>query len=149
MSFRGALVYKNDSDQNVLMEVNTQLIHSDTVYDTDSFFDTTTKRFVIPVGVSKVRLIAQAVWANNSTGFRQLVIKKNFVTGDFSTGWYPGVPATTVPANAITTTDLNISTPILDVVEGDNFLVEVYHSVSPSLNVLKSVGTWFAIEVIE
>lgn len=149
MSSRGALVYKNDTNQPVSDSVNTLLTLSDVVYDTDGFFNPENSRFVIPAGVSKVRFRAQTIWANNGNGFRQLVIKKNFVDGNLSTGWYPGVPATTVPANPYTTTDISISTPILQVSAGDTFLAEVLQASGAPLNVLKSVGTWFTIEVIE
>jgi hypothetical protein len=104
MPFRGALVYKFDADQVVASDANVQLTVSNVVYDTDGFFNPTTNRFVIPAGVSKVRLTAQAIWGSNPTGLRQTVIKKNFVNGDLSTGWYPGVPASTIPANPSTTT---------------------------------------------
>lgn len=149
MSFRGALVYKFDANQTLTNVINTQLTFPTVEYDTNGFFNQTTQRFVIPAGVTRVKLKAQTVWANNNSGIRQLVIKKNFVNGDLSTGWFPGVPATTPLSNIATTTDLQITTPVISVVEGDTFLAEGYQSSGGSLAILKSVGTWFSIEVIE
>jgi hypothetical protein len=149
MPFRGALVYKFDASQTFANVTNSQLTFPTVEYDTDGFFNQATQRFVIPAGVSKVRLRAQAVWASNSSGMRQMVIKKNFVNGDLLTGWFPGVPANTLPANNATTTDVQTSTPVISVVEGDTFLAEAYQSSGGSLSVLKSVGTWFSIEVVE
>lgn len=149
MPFRGALVYKYDAEQPIANEAQTQLTFSHAAYDTDGFYNSTTGRFVIPAGVSKVKLKAQIIWANNGTGFRQLVIKKNFVNGDFSTGWFPGVPATTVLANPNTTTDVSVAPPAIPVTEGDNFLAEAFQNSGASLDARKSVGTWFSIEVVE
>lgn len=147
--YRGALVYKFDAAQTLANVTNTQLTFPTVEYDTSGFFNQATQRFVIPAGVSRVRLKAQTVWTNNNSGIRQLVIKKNFINGDLSSGWYPGVPATTPLSNIATTTDLQISTPVLSVVEGDTFLAEGYQSSGGSLAVMKSVGTWFTIEVVE
>lgn len=151
MAFRGALVYKT-TDQPIPNSTNADLTYDTVVYDIGGLFDHATSRFVIPAGVSKVKLKAQIIWANNAAGLRQTVIKKNFVAGDLSTGWYPGVPASTIPANPNTTTDVSAMTPVLEVVEGDYFLVEGFYYTGASgatITARGSVGTWFSIEVLE
>lgn len=158
MAYKGALVVKMNADQSIPNSTNGVMVTYDTVIrDTEGFFNPTyPTRFTIPAGITKVRLMGQQVFASNTTGLRQAVIRKNYPTppasslaGDLAPGWYYGVPATTALANGGTTSDMQIQTPVLDVYEGDIFEYEVHQASGGSLNLLASRGVWFEIEVIE
>lgn len=149
MTFRGALVTTIGTPSQSIPNATLQFLNFNTVErDTDSFFNPAVPtRLTVPTGVSKVRLAGQVVFNHQSmTGLRQVVIKKNFPAG---LGWYAGVPASTIVANQTTTTDVHVSTPVIDVQEGDFFELEVYQSGGVPITALASVGTWFTIEVVE
>lgn len=146
---RGAKVYQN-VDELVTSGVNTELSFDTIDTDPEGIFNPITSRFVIPTGVSKVILKAQVVWGYNCTGLRQLVIKKNYIAGDPThPGWYPGVPASTILANCVTTSDHQVITPVLSVVPGDTFDLEGFHTAGVAIPARGSDGTWFSIEIIE
>lgn len=145
MAFKGAMVRKTYPGGNQSIPNNSPTMSSWSVvdYDTDSFFDSNyPTRLTVPAGVSMVRLIGQAVWTKNSSGMRQLVIKKN---GQF----FPGDPVITYLPNGRTTTDMVAISPPLPVEEGDYFEFEVFQDRGGSLDLLASTGTFFSIEVLE
>jgi hypothetical protein len=145
--FRGAMVRKGHptpGNQSIPDNVATMVVFHHVDYDTDSFYSSLTPtRLTVPAGVSKVRLVGQAIFQRgNGTGFRQIVIKKN---GQF----FPGDPCVNVNANNVTTSDLVAISPVLPVAEGDYFELEVFHSDGAALPLLASTGTFFAIEAVE
>ena len=143
----GALVYKH-GDVQVLQNNDWEMItFGKEVYDTGDFYDPSyPTRLTIPEGVKLARLRGQVIFSGNPKGLRQVVIKKNYP--DLG-GWYPGVPAQTITANKRTTTDVQVTTPIIPVVEGDYFELEALQCSGSDIGVSASVGTWFAIEIIE
>lgn len=152
-AFKGALVYKAGSDQSIPNGIQTMTTFNTEVYDTDGFFDASTSatRFVIPEGVTAVRMACQHIWYNNANGIRQIVLKKNYPAnnGYGVGGWYPGNPAVTLGANGATTTDPHVYTGVIPVQAGDFFECEAYQNSGVGLNLLASVGTWFFIEAVD
>lgn len=124
----------------------TMLNFKEVQYDTDKFFDPAKPdTFTIPSGVSKARLQCQVIFEHNPEGFRQAVIAKDGKLFD-------GFSAENKRAIGGTTTDLNITSPILPVKQGDTFQCSAWQMQGedePSLNVKGYGGVWFQIEVIE
>jgi hypothetical protein len=149
--FKGALVLKA-KDQWVHNDKNEMLEWGTVDYDTDGFFSTShSTRLTIPTGsgITKVRLMGSVVWEQNAVGMRQLVIKKNFHKNP-PAGFSDGNPVLTVLPNSRTTTDMQLSTPVLNVSEGDHFELVVFQTPNDvALAVKKATGTWFAIEAVE
>lgn len=147
MAYRGALVFKAyPTDQSVPTNTWTMATWADDStngYDTDGFFNSSNPtRLTVPAGVTKIRIMAQTIWAmGNGAGFRQVVIKKN---GAF----FYGDPIVNVLANSATTTDIGCISPVLNVTPGDYFEVELFHTDGGNLALLASTGTFFSIEVI-
>lgn len=148
---RGALVTKvGTEDQPVAGSFFktswTFLKFGEVQYDTDRFFDPAKPdTFTIPGGVSKVRLQCQVIFEHNPEGFRQAVIAKDGKLFD-------GFAAENKRAIGGTTTDMNITSPILPVKQGDTFQCSAWQMQGedePSLNVKGYGGVWFQIEVIE
>lgn len=114
-------------------------------YDTDHLWDAKNQQFVVPDGVSFVRLSGQIVWSHDSFGARQVLITKNNKLFD-------GYAAQNGNAIIGTTPDQNVSTAILKVEPGDTFQLQAWH-IQSDKNVPTSIydngGTWFSIEVIE
>jgi len=151
--------------------LNTDVIYTltwdDLQYDTSGLFPSAPPsqldRFVIPAGVSYVRLSANVRWENNDDGSRLLYIVKN----DDLTNIMPFSAVNAIPKDTDTSlpltlqnlhTSQNITSPIIPVVQGDFFQVRVYqnsgatlqlgkHDPDPTKKRLKS--TWFAIEVVK
>ncbi len=147
MAFQGALIHKAHPNNQSVPDKSPTLVTFDTViYDTDSFVSPTNpSRFVVPAGVSFVRLGHSQVWSDSDAGWnigmRQVVILKN---GAF----YPGDPVVNVTANGGTTTDLQGYSAVLPVVEGDYFDAQAYQDTGGALPLWGSTGTWFSIEVL-
>jgi hypothetical protein len=99
-------------------------------------------RFTVPSGFAYVRLSANAAFSTNATGHRQLRITKNGATT------YDGVPATNTSALPSSSTIINISTGLIDVVAGDYFEVAVVQTSGGALNVGGSQNTNFSIEFL-
>jgi hypothetical protein len=115
-------------------------------YDTNTFHNLVTNpsRITIPAGVTKVRLIANIQFISNAVGYRSVNIIKN------GSATEPGKP--NISQNAVngTVTSLNISSPVLPVVEGDYFEVQVTQTSGDVLNIQNGdFRTWFAMEVIQ
>lgn len=148
--FRGALVTKlRGEDQPVATSFYVsnyaRTTFSKVEYDTDGFFDPEKPdTLTIPAGVERVKLQCQIIFEYNTAGHRQAVITKdNF--------FFPGFTAENKPAIAGTTTDLNISTPVLMVKAGDTFQCNAWQTQetpdAPAINIKGSNGVWFSIEV--
>jgi hypothetical protein len=155
--FRGALVYKS-AEQVVTPGIPgiAQITFDQVLYDTCGCWDGHRNRFVIPAGVTFVRLNAQAIFQHGekptgASNVRQIVIKKNFETLD---NWYygrPGWAVGQVPTHIATTVDVHASGPVLPVRAGDTFLVDAFVWDGPESHPVKILGingTWFAIEIV-
>lgn len=110
--------------------------------DTDNFWSIgQPTRFVIPAGVTKVRLGLYLRSPSGASG-RYAFFKKN---GDYVFGG-GGVGQ---PGNAF---DLSLSSDAIDVVVGDYFEVEIFGSTSnlgAGISALPGLGCWFSLEVRE
>lgn len=157
MAFRGALVYLGTPfiAQN---GARAMVPFSEVEYDTDGFYDPSEPtKLTVPAGVTKVRLGSSHIWANNTVGLRQVVIKKNYgVNG--SDGFFPGCGPGMNNANASTTSDPHARTAVICVNEGDFFQSEAGQwsggplgmaLAGPGPHEGTSRGTWFSIEVVE
>lgn len=101
-------------------------------------------RLTVPVGVSKIKLLANIRWSANPTGFRQATFLKNGA-GFIDRGF--------VVQNAVSTAGRNtrqtVVTATLNVVAGDYFEIEVQQDSGGALSIEYASDTWFAMEVIE
>jgi hypothetical protein len=144
---RGALVVtRNDQWFPTAVDgTNYPVLFGDTIYDTDNFFTPITPGvFTIPQGVTMARISASVIWSPEyTTGARQLVIKKGP-----NQEFFNGVSPDNRLAISGTTTDQAVHTPWIPVTPGDTFWAMVWQTSGHELAVLKSNGTWFAIEAI-
>ena len=104
---------------------------------------TSNYRFVIPTGVSKVKLRASLLFATATTVDTQendLVIYKN---GSAS------ISSTATSDDAAGTNQLSAFTGIIDVVQGDYFDVRSFGGPEASSTNASSPVTWFEMEVVE
>lgn len=114
------------------------------VYDDLSFRTLSfPSRITIPPKVKKVRINAGAVFASNSTGVRRLFIAKN---GSMSASGM--VARISIPANAITN-EVQVVSPVLNVVAGDYFEIYAYQNSGGDLSIDRVNGTFVSVEVIE
>lgn len=122
-------------------------------YDTDNLMDTTNyKQFIVPVGVSKVRLKCGVVLAPDTGGaaaVQGLIAKNNLGLPGLNS--YPELtPANQSSVKGVTTDDLIISTHVLPVVAGDKFQCAIWQQqttgAGPARTILVSS---FSIEIIE
>ena len=148
--FRGAMVHKTENSQQVVPDSysRTQWVKVEfpiVAYDTAGLWDAGSQQFVIPEGVSFVRLSGQIVWSHSGKGARQVLITKNGALFD-------GYAAQNGNATFGTTPDQNVSTAILPVEPGDAFQLQAWQMQSEQgdpTSIYGRGGTWFAIEVIE
>ncbi len=141
-AFHGALV-TSLANQAILNGTWTAIIYDSEVYDTDALHDNVTNptRITIPAGWAKVRLNGGNEWQSNNTGERIIRFMKNGAT-------FIGTTWSRIRASA--TSDRFIVSPVIPVVEGDYFEVEVWHSRGSTINVMGPSGrTLFSIEKVE
>lgn len=113
-------------------------------YDTDGCWSASQpNRLTVPAGVTKIRLRAQlqvsstdTISAQNEFRFRQGVA-----------GTSSGNAAMTIPASGYTNPPAGMVSDVLDVVEGDWFVVSYFTSGSFSLGASDTI--WFALEIVE
>ena len=125
--------------------VETFLTFQTPIYDTSDFYNSINPtRITIPNGVSKVKLNCGVSFEANATGTRAVTIRKN---GSFISGITTlGVPG------AGNSTDVQVVTPVIDVVVGDYFEVRAVQFSGGSLGVRGSNAlllTYFSLEVVE
>jgi hypothetical protein len=140
----GAIVYNNGSHQSISTSTQTILDFPGEAFDTNNMHSTSVNnsRFTIPAGVTAVRITAQVVFAANATGQRLVIFLKNGGESFPGNVYFDG-PAAIDGYKTIA----NLSTPVLQVVAGDYFQIEVFQSSGgPLLVVAGSTQTWFAIE---
>ena len=123
-------------------------------YDPESLFTITQPSVLdIPANAIKARLRAGVRWESNASGYRRIRFLKN------GTPHFDGNAVDTRAAVSGIETEVVIQTPVLDVVQGDEFEVEVAHNSTQSggINVEAqsdsgspaAAATWFAIEIVE
>ena len=115
-------------------------------YDTDAIHDnvTTTARLTVPAGVSKIKLSAQIGWVLTTAGTERVArITKNGLAADYAGRAVGGVGADRELAWA---SQASLQSPVLEVVPGDYFIVEVRQDSGSGLNIQDA---WFSMEIIE
>ena len=144
MAFQGAMIRKTyPGDQPISHQTNTFVTFGVVDYDYGDWFNPAyPTRLTVPEGVTRVKVHGQCIWQSNSSGLRQIVIKKN---GNF----YPGDPCVNVEAAGVTTTDIDAHSPVLEVQTGDYFEMEVFQNSGSTINLLVSTGTYLAIEAVQ
>lgn len=122
----------------------TAVAFDEELYDTDAIHDNSTNnsRLTVPAGVTHVRLSGQVAFAagTNDT-WHYLWMYKNG-----SSDWQ-GAPVTQQEVGR-TTMNMNIISPILEVVAGDYFELFPRNETDTSVT-LSDDQTWFAMEIVE
>lgn len=131
------------ADATIPNGADTKVLHSKLLINDGKLFDVSNNRFTVPNGVKKVKLTAQCEFAFNATGIRQQKIFKNGTT-------FLGYPNAVTQAISLTnkTTMFQISSPVIEVKDGDYFEHFVYQDSGGDL-ALKKDTTWFTIQVVE
>lgn len=135
--FRGARVSKSGTE---VIGAASALDWDVEDYDTDNIHDPSvnTERLTVPAGVTKVKLNSGLQASTPSSNFIQVFIGKN---GEA----FPGQAM--VSQDAFTGTEgMNISTPVLEVVEGDYFELVIAVGVA---GVAEIGATFFSMEIVE
>jgi hypothetical protein len=141
---RGALVTKSADQTAADFTTPTAIPFDAESYDSDTIHDTATNnsRLTVPSGASKVRIIGQCRLTSVTADlFVNLSILKN---GGSS---FDGFPAQNAEIGA-TIEKVNVSSPVLVVTPGDYFELMLEVQTDTSITVA-TVGTWFAMEIIE
>lgn len=159
MAFRGALVRKalnNGSVVNQSLGNNVEnpydpVTFDQIVYDTDSLWNTNENCFIIPVGVSKIRIVGQVVFLQSGYGTRQILAQRKSTSNNNPTNWefFIGQPIQNTEAVSATTTDPSFSSAVLPVSEGDKFTMMAWQTSGSTIYISGGTGTFFAIEIIE
>ncbi len=141
--FRGALVWST-SDQTVPHLTDTDIIWQAEIYDTDGFHPPNSTAFVIPAGVSKVRLSAGVVWDATPSGARAIFTTLN--------GQLQPVGRALVfsPKTTNFVMGQNIQSAVILVNTGD--VIRLAATQDSGQNVVvhgNNAATWFAIEVLQ
>lgn len=143
--FRGAMVRKS-ANQSISSGTNTPVTWQTAIYDTSGIYSPSNPtRLTVPAGVTKVRLAAQIVFGANATGKRDVLIQKN---GSLN---YDGRATTnTLPVTGTSQTmTVNLTSPVLEVTQGDYFEILAYQNSGGSLTVDDWWTTWATLEVVE
>jgi hypothetical protein len=141
--FRGALVNLG-VDASIATGTQTALGWATTLYDTDGFWNgANPSRFTVPVGVSKIVVLADIQWGLSNLGDRWVEIHRNGVEAD-------GMPGSLVapPGSASRGRQSLVSAPI-QVGPGDYFEVKVWQNSGGALAVEADAQTWFAIMAVD
>lgn len=146
---RDALVY-NSGSISVPNITNTVITFDSEDHDTDNIHDTVTNnsRLTVPSGVIKIKLSLKIEFLTNSTGNREVYVRKNNLTT------YTGfMYATQIPITSTSTTTFSsicMTSPPLDVIAGDYFEVFAFQNSGGAINVKGgNSGSWFSMEIIK
>ncbi|NJO63617.1 MAG: hypothetical protein HC836_37140 [Richelia sp. RM2_1_2] len=144
-TFRGALVGKT-TFQTLAGSTNNILLTWDTEeYDTNSMHDNVTNnsRLTVPSSTTYAKVKVAIQWQSGGANLRSLRFRKNGATAFFG-----NIELSRVDETGSHNTSLYAETPVLAVVPGDYFEVEVDNADVGSLQVLGGNTTWFAIELV-
>lgn len=144
---RGALVTKAADQTGANYTSTTAIAWDSEAYDTDGIHDNVTNntRLTVPPGVSKVLLRGGVRLANAaSIGLVGLYLFKN---GSVT---YPGSPGFSVASSGGTqpTPALGIDSPVLPVIPGDYFELELQVNTDTSIDVTAQ-RSWFEMLIVE
>lgn len=144
--FRGCLASKTVS-QSIPNTTFTHLLFDGEVYDTDNIHSivTATDSFVVPAGVTKIKMHLYITWSYNATGVRQIHLQKN------GNGFFPGACKDYVNGVDMSVgASREIISPTLLVAAGDTFKFQAYQSSGAALNAtgdVNGVNTWASMEI--
>jgi hypothetical protein len=134
--FSGALVSKSAA-QTAVNGALTLLVWQTENYDEGGWFANSGDSIVtVPAGVGRVRLSAGVAWSGSGGSFKDITFLKN-------SGLVPGIPFNRGQGGDSLSF---IVSPVLVVVPGDEFEVEVRHNVAGDLDVIATGNTYFGIE---
>ena len=139
LAFRGALAYIGASVPTINTSELTKVDFATEDYDTSAIHDNSTNpsRMTVPAGVTRIRLLCSIAFAVNGSGERQVEFLKN---NSSSYNGYTYLLGSYFPT-------VLVSSPVLTVIAGDYFEVQVWQSSGSPLNL--GAASWFAMEVIE
>ena len=127
------------ADQTLTDGVDTKIAFVDFLTNSlGATFDTNAVK--IPANVSRIKVAGNAWFASSSAGVRVLEVKKNGAA--VNGGGYARAPGTG-------NTQLNITSAIIEVVEGDLISLWGLQTSGGNLNILDNTGTWMSVECIE
>lgn len=140
--FRGAMVRRSSNLTGVSWPI-LPIPFNAVVYDTGSIWNSTDNKFVIPAGVSYVRLTANVQFEDQATaGSINLFVANSsggLVEGTVSNTWRSGTTGLSANFNVV-------HTPVLPVSEGDTFRLRGNASMVGQSEIL--AGSVFAIEFV-
>lgn len=136
----GALVHLS-GNMSIANVTNTPISWNLATYDPLTLWDGVTK-FIIPNGVSRVKLVGNIVWATNTSGDRNVFIQKNG-SGFVGTGNVNGPPGIVSGACS-----QYVATAVVTVSSGDYFTLVVAQGSGGNLNVNNANSTMFSIEIV-
>ena len=138
------------STMTIENSTGTNLIFANINYDFGGFCSSDKTKFIIPTGVKRVRLICNMYWGvEKSSGYFYITINRfNSSNTQLDT---VGTPANTMYAIGAQSyhTSQNMISSIIDVNEGDYFVLRAYHNTGSSITLQDYPLLWFEIEVIE
>lgn len=140
--FRGALA-ESTANQSIADNTTLTLSFHSVEYDTNNIFDTVSgTNFVVPNGITKVRFSAGIAFSSNSTGHRQLAIRRGGTIDE-------GQGLLQVPAVSGSITYLTVTTAVTRASGGDIFTVTAFQNSGSSLTINFGPFTYGMLELIE
>lgn len=142
--FVGGALVKRLTNQSIPNNSQTVINYDGETYDTANIHDLVTNpnRLTVPVGTTWARLSVFIEFASNTSGYRQLLIRKNGVAFD-------GRAGVRVPAHNASTQYLSCVSAVVPVVAGDWFDSTFYQNSGSSRNIGTAVWKlWFAMELL-
>ncbi len=140
--FRGALL-GSTTNQTVPNLTETTVAWNTVAYDTDNF-NTVPSFFIIPAGVSKIRVSGSVVWSPYILGSRFLWVELNGQTIPLGRG------LSSIPATQNIAMGQEVRSAVIQVSQGQSLRLKVYQNSGIPLTVYGSnTASWFAIEVLE
>ena len=152
--FRGALYVMDGTTpvpNSYYTPTYTYVAFKSVEYDTSRLMDTANyQQFVVPAGVSKVRLKCGFVWSASNPSLRtQMVITKNNLTVPGLNG-YRGLTPHNQSDTGGTTTDFGLATHVLPVIPGDTFQCAAWQQQVTDAEISRDlVVASFSIEIVE
>ena len=120
-------------------------------FDTEGFWNVMDPtKFIVPPGVSKVRLSASVTLEGvNAAGGLFVAFRRNATGTDSLSAYGLATIALRMDGVGYASNIFNIKSAVIDVVAGDYFDVRVNTSMSGVDQILATTDTWFDIEVVE
>lgn len=146
----GALAYKSGSAQSISISTHTAITFNAEEYDTNSIHDNVTNndRLTVPTGVTKVKLSAnlKITGLADNNQLTEVSIYKNALSNGYNGCARIEFTATQGSGGE---TLINLSSPVLIVIPGDYFTVDIFTNDTAGCSVENDFSTWFSMEIIE